>query len=81
MPSRCDVAAARTIGVSHMPSAITSAAAFHAAASSAIEDQIRKDTTGIDPAVIEEIVSLVLKYGPSIYAAILSLFHITPKKG
>ncbi len=64
-----------------MPCAITTAVALHAAASSAVEDQIRKDTVGLDPAVIEEIVSLVLKYGPSIYAAILSLFHITPKKG
>lgn len=64
-----------------MPSAITTTAAFHAAASSAIEDQIRKDTAGLDPAVIEQIINLVLQYGPSIYAAILSLFHITPKQG
>ena len=63
-----------------MPSSITTAAEFHTAASSAIEAQIRKDTVGLDPLVIQEIISLVLKFGPSIYQAILSLFHVTPKK-
>jgi hypothetical protein len=63
-----------------MSSQITTPAAFHAAASSAIEDQIRKDTVGLDPLVIQEIISLVMQYGPSIYQAILSLFHVTPKK-
>jgi hypothetical protein len=63
-----------------MSSQITTAAAFQAAASTAIEDQIRKDTVGLDPAVILEIIALVTKFGPSIYQAILSLFHVTPKK-
>ena len=63
-----------------MPSQITTPAAFQAAASTAIEDQIRKDTVGLDPAIILAIISLVTKFGPSIYSAILSLFHVTPKK-
>ena len=63
-----------------MPSPIATPAAFQASASAEIEAQVRKDTVGLDPLVIEEIVSLVLKYGPSVYQAILRLFHVVPKK-
>jgi hypothetical protein len=54
-------------------------AQIHAASAAAVEAQVRKDAAGLDPAKIDEIVALVLKYGPSVYQAILQLFHITPK--
>lgn len=46
-----------------------------------LEAQVRKDAAGLDPSQIEEIVALVLKYGPTFAKVILRLFHITPKKG
>ncbi len=52
---------------------------LHAAAAQDIEAQVRKDAAGLDPSTIEQIVSLVLRFGPSIYTVLLKLFHITPK--
>lgn len=62
-----------------MSAPILTSADLHAASASEIESQIRKDTAGLDPAEVQTIINLVMKFGPSIYAAILKLFHITPK--
>src|SRR4051794_40609056 len=56
-----------------------SASQIHSASSAEVEAQVRKDAAGLAPAEIDAIVTLVLKYGPSVYAAILKLFHVTPK--
>lgn len=55
------------------------AAQLHAATAAEVEAQVRKDAVGLDPATIETIVALVLKFGPSFAKVILRLFHITPK--
>lgn len=63
-----------------MSNRITRDKSLEKAASSEIEAQVRKDAAGLSPSQIEEIVALVLKFGPTFYKVILRLFHITPKK-
>ena len=58
---------------------IENMAALHNAVASKVEEQVRKDAAGLDPLQIEQIVAIVLRYGPSMYRVILSMFHLTPK--
>ncbi len=64
-----------------MPAPIADELQFHAAAAPAIEAQVRQDAMmeELNPADVETIVQLVVKYGPSVYKAVLALFHVTPK--
>ena len=44
-----------------------------------VEAQVRRDAANLSPTEIEAIVTLVLRFGPGLYKAILRLFHVTPQ--
>ncbi len=62
-----------------MPHPIASIAAIHDAVAARVEHQVRMDAAALDPTKIEEVVQVVLKYGPSVYQALSLVFQLVPK--
>ncbi len=62
-----------------MSQPITDVAQLQAMLSPEVAAQVRAAAPTLDPATVEEIVQLILQYGPSIWQAVISLFHLTPK--
>ncbi len=62
-----------------MPQPITDIAQLHAALAPEVAAQIRASNPTLDPETVQEIVQFILKYGPSIWQALINVFHVTPK--